>query len=85
MEIDHDSDIPVYLQLAAILRERIRDGTYPPRRVIPSRKSLVQEYGVAPGTCDKAVAVLKREGLARTVTGRGIFVTDPGERPGRET
>ena len=73
--IDHDGDVPVYIQLADILRARIESGEIPPRRPVPSKRSLQQEYGVAGGTIDKAIAILRDEGLVRTVTGRGIYVT----------
>jgi len=35
----------------------------------------MQEYSVAGGTVDKAIAILRDEGLVRTVIGRGIYVT----------
>ena len=78
--IDHDGDIPVYIQLAGILRDRITSGDLGTRRPVPSKRSLQQHYGVAGGTIDKAIAILREEGLVRTVIGRGIYVTRPDER-----
>lgn len=75
VSIDHDGDVPVYIQLADILRARIEAGEIAPRRPVPSKRSLMQEYGVAGGTIDKAIAILRGEGLVRTVIGRGIYVT----------
>jgi GntR family transcriptional regulator len=75
--VDHGSATPVYLQLAAILREAIQRGDYLPGRSIPSETVLVQEYGVARLTARKAVRVLADEGLVRVVQGRGVYVTDP--------
>lgn len=72
--IDHDSDIPVYLQLAEILRDKIRRGELQPRRPIPSIRTLQQTYEVSDGTVKKAVQVLRDEGLVRTVLGRGVYV-----------
>ena len=80
VSIDHEGDVPVYIQLAGILRERIRSGDLAPRRPVPSKRSLQQQYGVAGGTIDKAIAILREEGLVRTVIGRGIYVTRPNER-----
>jgi GntR family transcriptional regulator len=74
VSIDHDGDVPVYIQLAGILRGRIKSGELAPRRPVPSKRSLMQQYGVAGGTVDKAVGILRDEGLVRTVTGRGIYV-----------
>ena len=81
MTIDHYGDVPVYQQLAAILREQIASGKLAPRRPIPSKKALTQEYEIAGGTVDRAVDLLKAEGLVRTVPGRGIYVVPRDERP----
>ena len=75
MEIDPESGTPIYLQLAAILRSQIQRGEIPVDRALPSVKVLVQTYGVAQGTAEKAVRVLRDEGLVHTVIGRGVFVT----------
>lgn len=65
----------MYVQLADILRRGIEDGTYPPDRALPSIRTLQQEYGIADGTIQKALAILKDEGLVHGVRGRGVFVT----------
>lgn len=66
--------MPVYLQLAAIIRAQIESGELEPRRPIPSKRYLVERYEVARSTVDKAVNVLKSEGLISTVPGRGLYV-----------
>lgn len=73
-EIDHEGAVPVYRQLAAILRAQIESGELAPGRPVPSERTLTQRYGIAVGTVKKAVEVLRSEGLVHTVTGRGIFV-----------
>jgi len=73
--IDPESATPVYVQLANLLRQGIQDGTYPPDRALPSIHTLQQAYGVADGTVQKALRILKDEGLAHSVPGRGVFVT----------
>ena len=77
--IDPLSGVPVYRQLADDLREQIASGELPPRTPLPSAKTLAQEHGIAIGTVTRAVDVLRREGLVRTVPGRGVWVVD---RPG---
>jgi GntR family transcriptional regulator len=79
--IDHEGDIPVYQQLAAILREQIDSGLIPPRRPIPSKRALVEEYGVAPGTVERALDVLREAGYLKTVIGRGLYVVPEQDRP----
>jgi GntR family transcriptional regulator len=74
--IDHFTGEPAYLQLARILREMITSGEIAPRQPMPSIKSITQRYGVAKGTAEKALGVLRDEGLVVTVPGRGIYVID---------
>lgn len=80
MTIDHDGDVPVYRQLADILRGQIERGELPPRRSLPSINRLAQEYGIARGSVEKSLQILKDEGLVRTTIGRGIYVVAPDER-----
>ncbi len=76
MTIDHLTGEPAYLQLARILREMITSGQVAPRQPMPSIKSITQQYGVAKGTAEKALGVLRDEGLVVTAHGRGIYVID---------
>jgi len=78
--LDMYSDVPLYRQLADVLRQRIVSGEIPPRSPLPSGKTLVETYGVARGTVEKAIKVLQAEGLVGTVPGRGIFVVPAAER-----
>jgi DNA-binding GntR family transcriptional regulator len=78
--LDHEGNVPLYRQLADALREQIDGGEIPVHRPIPSKKTLVQQYGVAPGTVERALDVLKAEGLLESVQGKGLYVTDPAER-----
>lgn len=75
--IDYGVATPVWRQVAAILRRRIRAGEIPPGRVIPSEPQLEQELGIARGTIRKGIALLRSEGLVVTVQGRGTYVVNP--------
>jgi DNA-binding GntR family transcriptional regulator len=79
--IDHLSGTPVYVQLAEILRAAIVSGELAPDRPLPSYTTLMQEHGIARGTAEKAVQVLRDEGLVRTVPGRGVYVVPRSGRP----
>jgi DNA-binding GntR family transcriptional regulator len=76
--IDYESAVPVYRQVAAILRERIEAGTYQPGRRLPSVRDLVQEFGIAQLTARKALRVLVDEGVAEMTPGMGTYVKAPG-------
>ena len=78
-EIDPDDREPVYRQLAEILRAQIESGEIPPRRALPSKRLLVQRFGVSTRTVDSAMAVLRAEGLIASEAGKGLFVTDRSE------
>ncbi|MGH3188664.1 MAG: GntR family transcriptional regulator [Streptosporangiaceae bacterium] len=77
--VDHGSAVAPYRQIAAILRGRIESGEYAPGQRLPGINDLVQEYGVAHLTANKALRVLVAEGLAELSRGRGFYVTDSSE------
>lgn len=82
-EIDHEGRVPIYQQVAAILRRQILSGELAADRPLPSKTTMRQRYGVAQGTIEKALGVLRAEGLVVTVTGRGVYVLPEEERPKR--
>ncbi len=72
--VDHGSPIAPYKQIAAILRGRITSGEYAPGQRLPGITDLMQEYGVAHLTANKALRLLATEGLAVLSPGRGFYV-----------
>lgn len=74
--IDREGPVPPYLQLAAILRQRIVDGDIPPGRRIPSLTELETEFELARDTIQKATRLLREEGLIESVPGMGLFVVE---------
>jgi GntR family transcriptional regulator len=73
-QIDYEGAVPVWRQVHDLLRARIERGELAPGRPIPSKRTLSQELGVAGNTIEKAVQLLKDEGLVEGVQGRGVFV-----------
>ena len=78
--LDYEGDIPLYRQLADLLRGQIESGAIPPRRPIPSQKTLQPTHSVSAGTVERALGVLKAEGYLRTVMGKGLYVIPEDER-----
>jgi GntR family transcriptional regulator len=74
VEIDHESDVFPYRQLADQLRAAIDAGEYQPGRRIPSIQALVRETGLAVETIRRSIKALVDEGVVYTVQGRGTFV-----------
>lgn len=66
--------LPVYTQLADIIKEDIASGCLKPGLRIPSEANLAQQYNVSPMTVRQAVGVLVEEGLVERVHGSGTFV-----------
>lgn len=79
VKINPDSPEHPYVQLAGLLRERIRAGEIGPR--MPSIMELSEETGLSAATVKRALGLLIEEKLIFTVPGRGTFVTDSGDRP----
>ncbi|WP_344149623.1 GntR family transcriptional regulator [Kribbella yunnanensis] len=72
--IDRVSGVPAYRQVAADLRGKISDGTYPAGAKLPSERTLIGAYDVSRITIREAIAVLRSEGLVVAEHGRGVFV-----------
>ena len=66
---------PAWVQLYAVLKAAIEDGTYPPRTPMPSVRQIREESGLARGTIAKAFDRLRDEGLIIMIPGRGAFVS----------
>lgn len=75
--MDFDPTRPKWQQIADVIRERIADGTLPPRALV-SEVQLEAEFDVARGTVRKATAALREEGLLVTTPGMGSFVAPTG-------
>jgi DNA-binding GntR family transcriptional regulator len=73
--VDPDSATPLYVQVATLLRARVESGELTSR--LPSLRTITQEYGVSHITAEKAVQLLREDGLVVTVIGRGTFVARP--------
>jgi DNA-binding GntR family transcriptional regulator len=72
--VDPGSPVSAYLQLAAILRDRIAAGEFA-NGPLPSNRTLQQEYEVGEFAVTHALAVLKDEGLIFSVPRRGYYVS----------
>jgi GntR family transcriptional regulator len=71
------SPIPLYHQLADILLERIRKGTYSPGQMIPSETDLAKQYRIGRPTVRQAMDTLVKKGLIQRKRGAGTFVKHP--------
>jgi GntR family transcriptional regulator len=73
-ELNRQSPLPLYAQLAQQVESRIRKGTYALGSTIPSEHSLCDEFGVGRPTVRQATDELVRKGLIERRRGQGTFV-----------
>jgi len=82
IEVQHDSAVPIYLQIVQQLRERISNGEVSEGTLLPPERTLAQQLGVNRSTVVSAYRELKRSGLARAHVGRGTSVLAFGREDG---
>lgn len=69
------AQVPLYVQLADLFRQRIVKGIWREGEKLPSLEKLVAEFEVARVTVRQAIERLTRDGLVSPQRGRGTFVT----------
>jgi len=75
-----DSEEFGYSDIAAEIREQILSGELQPGARVPSIVDLASHYGVAKETANRALQVLRRQGLVIGVRGKPGKVRMPPER-----
>jgi GntR family transcriptional regulator len=73
--IDARTPTPLYHQVFAVLRDRIRAGAEPPGAVLPGEQELTGLFGVSRITVKRALNELAAAGLVSRHRGRGTVVT----------
>jgi GntR family transcriptional regulator len=74
--VDPHSAMPLYVQVEALLHERISGGEWRAGERIPTEEQLGAAYGVSRVTMRQALARLVDRGLLVRERGRGTFVRD---------
>ncbi|WP_078554451.1 GntR family transcriptional regulator [Bacillus alkalicellulosilyticus] len=72
--INKNSPIPIYYQLEELLRNKIDSGQLKEGDVIPSERTLSEDYAISRMTIRQAITNLVNEGLLVREKGRGTFV-----------
>jgi GntR family transcriptional regulator/MocR family aminotransferase len=79
LQIDVDSEVPVYRQIADGVCAAALDGRLKPGHRLPPTRDLARQLGVNRNTVVAAYETLGTEGWVRSHTGRGTFLV---QRPG---
>lgn len=66
--------VPLYLQVADQIRRGVIDGEHMPGQRLASESDLARTLGISRGTLRQALGALARQGVIKTVPGRGTFV-----------
>jgi GntR family transcriptional regulator len=69
------SRVPLYIQVASVLRTRIQSGQWSAGEKISTLEELEREFEVARVTVRQAVDILREEGLLQARQGLGTFVS----------
>lgn len=72
--INHESSVPLYIQLAAELEEGIISKKYKDGEKLPSENQLCKQYAVSRITVRQALSKLEQKNLVYSVHGKGTFV-----------
>lgn len=76
MSFNFDNNIPIYIQLADVLKILIISGRIASGERLLSVRDLALEYKVNPNTMQRALAELEEMGLIFTERTNGKFVTN---------
>lgn len=72
---DHDSPVPLYVQIKEYIRRNIQSGAFDVHERIPSERRLADQFHVNRLTVSKAISDLVQEGLLYTQVGKGTYVS----------
>jgi len=76
LNIDPDSGVPVYLQIAHGIKRSVAMGSLREGEQVPSVREVAEALTVNPNTVAKAYRMLERDGIVVTRKGIGTFVAD---------
>lgn len=68
--------VPIYVQLMDQIRRAVASGILPPGEQLPSVRDLALQLSINPNTIARVYQELEREGVVKSLRGRGTFVTE---------
>jgi GntR family transcriptional regulator len=82
IDIDPDSESPLYQQLRDQVVRAIADGSLKPGEALASVRQLASQFGINSATVGKGYELLRQEGLVRTSRRSGSVITrGPSDQP----
>lgn len=77
LSVQKDNPVPLYYQLAELIRERIASGEFQPGDRLASARLISEEAGISRMTVRQALDYLERQGHIVVRRGAGTFVATP--------
>ncbi|MFC1535472.1 GntR family transcriptional regulator [Thermodesulfobacteriota bacterium] len=74
--MEQNKGIPIYHQIATVLKGKILQGQFEPGDTLPSENELAKTYKVSRVTVRQALDTLEKEKFIYRQRGRGTFVSD---------
>jgi len=68
--------VPLYQQVSQNLKQQVRSGGYKANDLLPSVRTLSQEYGVSLNVIQRAIRELEEGGIVATHPSKGMVVLD---------
>lgn len=81
IELDMQSDVPIYTQLINQIIEGIASGRLQPGEALPSVRSMASDIGINLHTVNKAYTLLKQEGFILVHRQKGVVINPDGMPP----
>jgi GntR family transcriptional regulator len=85
MNLNPESGLPLFVQIADAIREAVFTGAFPEETQIPSTTELSATLGINPATVLKGMNLLVEEGILYKKRGMGLFVCEGASERIRET
>ena len=76
IEINVESDVPIFTQLVDNVKQGVLSGNLQPGAGLPSIRQLANDLGVNPNTVSKAYKLLERDKIIVGKGYRGTFISD---------
>lgn len=80
MQIDFESNKPIFLQIAEGIEDAILSGAFAEESQIPSITEFSVNYKINPATALKGINILVEEGILYKKRGIGMFVKEGATR-----
>lgn len=80
IEIEPDSSIPIYQQLAQQIIEGVASGQLKPGEALPSVRAFAADLGMNMHTVNKAYHYLEEKKMIEIIQKKGVFIHPQGVR-----